>query len=232
MSSPFWLNDPSILLNKNNFFHMWPTNTMYFEEKLNAISRLVILLSILGFFITRNINILIIGILTLVLLASIYYFRKEQIVKSLIKEGFDNKKKVTRDDLQEVLDDDFHKVGKKNPFGNVLLTEINDSPNRKSAPPSFDPQVYDDINKATKKQTQMLYPSIKSTNKQLYGDLYDNYQFDTQMMQRFYSNPNTRVTSDQGAFGQWLYGNMPSAKSSGPDGAFARVQDNQRYIII
>lgn len=231
MNSPFWLNDPSILLNKNIFFQIWPSNSMSFEAKLNAISRLVILLSILGFFVTRNINILIIGILTLVLLASIYYFRKEQIVKSLIKEGFDNKK-VTREDLPDILKEEFNKIGKKNPFGNVLLTEINDNPDRKSAPPAFDPQVYEDINKATKKQTQMLYPSIKSTNKQLYGDLYDNYQFDTQMMQRFYSNPNTRVTSDQGAFGQWLYGNMPSAKSSGPDGAFARVQDNQRYIII
>jgi hypothetical protein len=231
MNNTFWLNDPTILLNKNNFLQIWPNNSMEFETKLNAISRLVIIMSILGFFITRNVNIIIIGILTLILLASIYYFRKQQIVKSLVKEGFDNTK-ITRENLPTILDEEFYKVGKKNPFGNVLLTEINDDPNRKSAPPAFDPQVYEDINKATKKQTQMLYPTIKSTNKQLYGDLYDNYQFDTQMMQRFYSNPNTRVTSDQGAFGQWLYGNMPSAKSSGPDGAFARVQDNQRYIII
>ena len=36
----------------------------------------------------------------------------------------------------------------------------------------------------------------------------------------FYSMPNTRITNDQGAYAEYLYGNMPSGKSSGPDGAF------------
>jgi hypothetical protein len=107
-----------------------------------------------------------------------------------------------------------------------------DNPDRKAAAPSFNPDVYDDITKAVKSQTQMLYPDIKNTNKQLYGDLYDNFQLDTDMMQNFYSTANTRVASDQGAYGQFLYGNMPSGKDSGPDGAFARVQDNARYILI
>jgi hypothetical protein len=77
----------------------------------------------------------------------------------------------------------------------------------------------------------MLNPGIINTNKQLYGDLYDNYQNDNSMM-RFYSTANTRVANDQGAYGEYLYGNMPSGKSSGPDGALARVQDNYRYILI
>ena len=140
--------------------------------------------------------------------------------------------KLDSNTLSSILKEGYDHIDKKNPFGNVLLTEINDNPNRKSAPPAFNPDVYEDINKAVKKQTQMLYPTIKNTNKQLYGDLYDNYQMDTQMMQRFYSTPNTRVDNDQGAFGEWLYGNMPSAKSSDADGALARVQDNQRYILI
>jgi hypothetical protein len=49
-------------------------------------------------------------------------------------------------------------------------------------------------------------------------------------MMRFYSTPNTRINSDQGAYSNWLYGNMPSGKSSGPDGAFARVQNNFQWI--
>jgi hypothetical protein len=126
---------------------------------------------------------------------------------------------------------EFHPTTKKNPFGNVLLTDIMDTPNRKSAAPSFNPDVYDDIDKAVKKQTQMLNPGIINTNKQLYGDLKDNYDLDNSMMQ-FYSMPNTRVANDQGAYAEFLYGNMPSGKSSGPDGAFARVQDNYRYILI
>jgi hypothetical protein len=237
---PFWFNDPTILFNKNYLMQVWPSNNMTFEEKINAISRLIIFLTILGLFITRNISILIIGILTLGILVTIYKMRKQYVINNLVqKEGFKNNNsnnnnlsKLDSNTLSTILKENYDHIDKKNPFGNVLLTEINDNPDRKSAPPAFNPDVYEDINKAVKKQTQMLYPTIKNTNKQLYGDLYDNYQMDTQMMQRFYSTPNTRVDNDQGAFGEWLYGNMPSAKSSGPDGALARVQDNQRYILI
>ena len=74
----------------------------------------------------------------------------------------------------------------------------------------------------------MLNPDIINTNKQLYGDLYDSYTLDNSMM-RFYSTANSRVANDANAYANWLYGNMPSGKSSGPDGALARTQDNYRY---
>ena len=131
--------------------------------------------------------------------------------------------------LESVLRSDFHPTTKKNPFGNVLLTDIADTPDRRAAAPSFNPVVYDEIDKAVKKQTQMLNPSIINTNKQLYGDLYENYSLDNSMM-RFYSTPNSRIANDQGAFASWLYSQMPSGKSSGPDGALARVQDNFQWI--
>lgn len=228
----FWANNPTILLNKNYITQLWPTQSMTFEEKLNAISRAVLLLTILGFFVTRNTNIIIIGVLTLGIVFTMYKFRKNKITK----EGFrDNSSKNNNQDsvqiLQQILKSDFYPTNKKNPMGNVLLTEINDTPNRPAAAPSFNPEVYDEINSAVKKQTQMLNPDIKSTNKQLYGDLYDNWNLD-QSMRRFYSTANTRVENDQGAFSNWLYGSMPSGKSSGPDGEFARVQDNYRYILI
>ena len=133
--------------------------------------------------------------------------------------------------LETVLRSNFHPTTKKNPFGNVLLTDINDDPNRLAAAPSFNPDVYEEIDKAVKKQTQMLNPSIINTNKQLYGDLKANYDLDNSMMQ-FYSMPNTRVANDANAYAMFLYGNMPSSKSSGPDGAFQRVADSYRYILI
>jgi Family of unknown function (DUF5762) len=246
MTTPFWSNDPTIIFNKESITQLWPLQKMTFEEKLNAISRLVILMSLLGFLFTRNGNLIIIALITLAIIFSLYKLRKQKIVRSLLqtKEGFaantntmppaltQNSITTNPVTLESVLRTNFHPTTKKNPFGNVLLTDIMDEPDRRSAAPSFNPDVYDDITKVTKKQTQMLYPDIKNTNKQLYGDLYDNYQFDTEMMQRFYSMPNTRVANDQGAFGSWLYGNMPSGKSSGPDGAFARTQDNWRWIMI
>jgi hypothetical protein len=251
MTTPFWFNDPTIIFNKDSMFQLWPTSVLTFEAKLNAISRIVIVLSILGFLFTRKTHFLIIGTITLAIIVSLYKFRKNNIIKNLVKEkeGFQVKgseessisnplgsissslmttNPVT---LETVLRSEFHPTTKKNPFGNVLLTDIMDQPDRKAAAPSFNPDVYDDITSAAKKQTQMLNPGIINTNKQLYGDLYDSYTLDKSMM-RFYSTANTRVTSDQGAYADYLYGSMYSAKESTPEGAMMRVKDNYRYILI
>jgi len=47
---------------------------------------------------------------------------------------------------------------------------------------------------------------------------------------RFYSTANTRVDSDQGAFANYLYGDMYSAKEDTPEGAMMRVKDNWQWI--
>jgi hypothetical protein len=236
MTTPFWFNDPIILFNKESILEIWPTQQMNFEAKLNAISRIVIIMSLLGFIFTRNSNLIIIGIVTLAIIFTLYKLRKQTIVK----EGFSVNPSMQPSalspapmttnpvTLESVLRTEFHPTTKKNPFGNVLLTDIADNPNRKAAAPSFNPDVYDDITSSVKKQTQMLNPGIINTNKQLYGDLKDNYDLDNSMM-RFYSTANSRVANDQNAYAMYLFGNMPSGKSSGPDGALARTQDNYRY---
>jgi len=245
MTTIFWSNDPTVLFHKESILQLWPTQQMTFECKMNAISRLVVLLTLLGFIFTRNMSLLIVCVITLAIIFTLYKLRKQKFVSSLVKkkEGFSvnssaqpsalSPSQMTTNPvtLETVLRSEFHPTTKKNPFGNVLLTDIADTPDRKSAAPSFNPDVYDEIDSVVKKQTQMLNPGIINTNKQLYGDLLSNYDLDKSLM-RFYSTANTRVENDQGAFSQWLYGNMPSGKSSGPDGAFARVQDNYRYILI
>jgi hypothetical protein len=243
MTTPFWTNDPSVLFNKDSITQLWPNQKMNNEAKMNAVSRLVILMTILGFVLTRNIKIVFIGSITLAILFTVYKFRKQTFVNSLIqnvgkKEGFSNSNsnsdsKTTTNPvtLETVLRSNFHPTTKKNPFGNVLLTDISDRPNRLAAAPSFNPDVYDDIENAVKKQSQMLNPGIKNTNKQLYGDLYSNYQLDKSMM-RFYSTANTRVENDQSSFSQYLYGDMYSGKESTPESAMMRVKDNYRYILI
>lgn len=235
MATPVWFNNPMILFNKENILQLWPTQEMIFEAKLNAISRLIILMTLIGFLFTRNISMLMIGILTLAIIFTLYRLRKEKLVSSLIKkEGFTNKSKNSSKTLnpitlESVLRSDFHPTTKLNPFGNVLLTDIMDTPERKSAAPSFNPDVYEDIDKAVKKQTQMLNPGIINTNKQLYGDLYENYTLDKSLM-RFYSTPNSKIENDQGAYSKWLYGEMPSGKSSGIDGIIGRTQHTWQWI--
>jgi len=244
MTIQFWSNDPTVLFNKEYILELWPTTNMCYEQKLNAITRLVILITILGYILTMSQRVLVVGILTLLVIFVLFKMRKQKITKNMLNEGFslqgndvtgmfdkNNASYVNPETLDSVLKSEFKDGTKKNPFSNVLLTQINDDPERKSAPPSFNVDVDEDITKNVKRSVQMMNPGIKNTNKQLFGDLWQEFELD-QSNRAFFSTANTRVQpGDQASFGQFLYGTMPSAKESTPEGAFARVQDNYRYTL-
>ena len=62
-------------------------------KKLNAISRLVIILTILGYLITQSVNFFITGIVTLGILFALYYTKKSEDKETTDKssiEGFTN----------------------------------------------------------------------------------------------------------------------------------------------
>lgn len=217
MSHIFWLNDPLILLNKKYIMQLNPTT---FEEKLNAFTRLILLLTIIGLMITKSPYLILICILAL--LGIVYVYNTQS--KGKKTEGF----KINGEaELKEFLKKEYVISESSNPLGNVLLTDIADNPTRKPAPPSFDIQSYENINENTQKMIQKLNPSIKNTNKQLFGDLGEKFEFD-QSQRSFYSTANTRVASDQGAYAQFLYGTMPSCK--GGD-SIECVKDNPRYNL-
>lgn len=250
MSIPFWSNEPTILFNKEYIFELWPTTNMYYEQKMNAVTRLIILITILGYILTMSTRILLVGSLTLICIFILFNMRKQKLTKEIMKEGFDrgfsvnnNSERDNSDNsdnsdntiinpvtLESLIKTDFKEGNKKNPFSNVLLTEINDEPNRKAAPPSFNPSIDEDITSNVKRAVQRMNPEIKNTNKQLYGDLWENFELD-QSNRVFFSTANTRVANDQGAFGEFLYGNMPSSKESNQAGAIQRVADSYRYTL-
>ena len=235
MSIPFWFNDPTILLNKDYIFELWPFPSMCYEQKINAIARLIILCTILGYVSTMSMKILGIGIITL----GVIYFMGSQ----KRQEGFEEHANATilgpsptplpadmttnPVTLETILKSDYQLGNKKNPFGNVLLTDIMDNPERKPAAPAFNPDILDDITTSIKKTVQYLNPGIKNTNKQMFSSLTDKFYLD-QSNRAFFSTANTKVANDQGAFAQYLYGNMPSCRDG--DG-MACVQDNYRYTL-
>jgi len=241
MTIQFWSNDPTILFNKEYIFELWPTINMCYEQKLNSISRLIILLTILGYILTMSKRVLAVGALTLLVIFVLYNMRKQKLTKNMLEnfdikarnevQGYEPKSLVNPVTLDAVLRTEFKEGNKKNPFSNVLLTQINDEPERKAAPPAFNVDCDEDITKNVKRAVQMMNPGIKNTNKQLFGDLWQNFQLD-QSNRVFYSTPNTRVTNDQGAYAQYLYNDLKySGKESTPEGAIARVQDNYRYTL-
>jgi hypothetical protein len=233
MSSQFWINDPSVILNKEYIFNIWPQNKMCFEEKLNSITRLVIILTFLGFLITMNVKFIITGIITIIITALLYFYKIDKINKDTMNEGFGvmGKQIIDKNNLDDFLKEEFKEGNSKNPFSNVLLTEITDDPYRNSSPPSFNPTVDEDIMKNTKKMVQDLNPGIKNTNEQLFGSLIDNFDLE-QSMRPFYSTPNTKIANDMNAFAEWLYHDLKySAKESTPEGAIARTADSYRYTL-
>ena len=136
----FWIHDYNVLFQDLQF---WPTDDMNPSQKLNAISRIVIVLSLAGFVLTQKFNFLWIGAVTLFII--VMYNNSSK------KEAFTSPTKHTT-------------PTKTNPFMNVLLSEINGNPNREKALP------YDSTteSKIIEKVKEQLDPRIyKGTNNEI-----------------------------------------------------------------
>jgi hypothetical protein len=191
----FWLNNPNILFKSDEISHIWPSVDMSFEAKLNSITRLVILLTLVGYLITKNSKIVLSGLVTLAAIVLLYKLKMKNK-----KEGFTNQQ------LYTILKTDFTEPTVANPGMNVLLTEINDNPHRKEAAPAFNPIVEANINEKTKQFVVNNFddPAIEE---RLFNDLGDNFTFD-QSMRAFNPMPSTTIPNDQAAFTEYCYGDM------------------------
>jgi hypothetical protein len=214
----FWLNNPGILIDFKYITQLWPTRNMSNTQKVNAIIRLVILLTIL-LYVSNNFSssYLVSGFVTGVIITLYYLYLIGPDKKPEGFEGFDNKKKEKNVS--------FEKVNDKNPMSNVLVTDYTGNPNKKEAPPSYEPETIEQINKKTKEFIKKNNPTNNEIDKRLFKDLGDNYMFEDSM-HRFYSNPSTTIPNDQEGFANFCYGEMVSAKE-GND--FAAARNNPRY---
>ena len=73
MTIEFWIDNPYILIDKTYLSDIWPSDDMNYTQKMNAISRLVLVLTILGFISLRSIPILTTGIVTLGIICYMFY---------------------------------------------------------------------------------------------------------------------------------------------------------------
>jgi len=226
MAVQFWLKEPTVLLNQKYISEVWCDGSMSSARKLNAITRLVIVLTTLGYSFTQNFNFVIMGVLTLGIIVALHYFyltkRDETVLDGAIREGF------TSPRLYERMENTFTKPTPSNPLMNVTLPELNEDPHRKAAAPAYNPLVERDVNKAAKKQIVTMHCDQPDIESKLFKDLGDNFDFD-QSMRPFYATANTKVPNDQTAFAQFCYGDMTSCKEGNE---FACVKNNARYINI
>jgi hypothetical protein len=197
MTTSFWLYNPNILFKSGEISNIWPTSNMSFSDKLNAISRLVIILTLIGYVLSKNIKIMLSGLATLGSIIFLYLIKSKIANK---KEGF------TRNDIYNAMKPNYTEPTASNPVMNVLLPEINENPNRSQAAPAFMPMVEADINKKTK---QFVTNNFKdpSIDQRLFNDLGDNFTFD-RSMHAWYPMPSTTIPNDQKSFAEYCYGDM------------------------
>lgn len=208
MSSEFWLDNPTILLDKSQITEIWLTKDMSTSGKYNAITRLVIILSVLGFIFTKSANFIISGIVTLIIIVAMYKRGYCSNVTEKLKEQFTDFTNSTDLFSKKLLAEPTHTPATlENPMGNVLLPELNANPNRKPAKLSYDCEHKKEINKMTK------VSAIKNSDldPRLFKDLGDQLEFDFSM-RNFHTTPNTTVPNDQKSFAEFCYGNMSSCK--------------------
>lgn len=203
--SEFWLYNPLVLFDKEGIRELWPNKDYSLSRKLNAVTRTILVLTILGYFLTKSIRLLISSVITLVVLVIIYKTQfekdeKERLKKKAFKEGFEGNRNSK---FLEVFEDKFTNPTKKNPLMNVLMTEYTDNPHRQQAAPSYNLRIKEKIDE-------------NAQNDKMFRDLGDNLSFENNM-RNFHAMPNTTIPNKQKDFAEFCYGNMPSCKEGDSD---------------
>jgi hypothetical protein len=186
----FWADNPSILFDSQYITEIWVYSNMDTNQKLNAISRLVILLSLIGYVCFNRYIIFILGLILLGVIVIIH--------KSGKKEGFTNV-------------EDYQRITSNNPVQNLLLPEYKYNKEKEPIGPKYDKDVEESINENAKN-------FILQENKDnadivnIFSNLGDKFEFE-QSMRPFYTNPVTSVgQTEYSDFLGYLFGSLPSDK--------------------
>ena len=222
---PFWLNDPNILFRPENITEFFPTYSMTFSQKLNAITRLIILLTIGMYIFTQTFRTIVFGVISLATIAIVFMYYKSQKTGNTVAEEFsgfwDNGATTSNNAALASLSDQgkiipkedlvFDSSTTKNPFSNVLVTDYADQPNKKPAPPSYNSNVTSAILSNAMELVKDANPDNPEVADKLFRDLGEQFVFE-QSMRPFYSTASTTIPNDQEAFSDFCYGSMVSCK--------------------
>jgi hypothetical protein len=213
---PFWYDNPNILFDFKYISEVFPVDTMTYNQKLNAITRTVILLTIFSFIYTRRSRVVLVGVISLfAIFAMQYYHTKENKkvleIKEKMKEGFENPALEVLKGYDTSPITTFDGPSSTNPFSNVLLPDYDFNPQKKPAPPSFNQNVNATILEKAKQLVIDQNPGQPDIADKLFTDLGEQLLFE-QSLQPFYSNSATTIPNDQAGFADFCYGSMVSCK--------------------
>ena len=222
-----WTQDPKVLFDPRYITEIWPQARMTYAQKINATARLILIVSVgMGAY-TGQPNPLFIGAITLACVMVLYNIHVTKRGRAAAQEGLANRDdegaeggdganganggiQSSKEELAQILKTEFHPVQPHNPYGNLLVTDVANDPQRRSAPPAFNPDVRADILAASEAGLPDA-GMARAETKTHFGDVANQHILDSASLQ-FYSMPCTQTVNDQGAFAQFLYGSMGSCK--------------------
>ena len=206
---PFWSEDPNVLFRPEYLTEIFPSGDMSLSQKMNAITRMVVYITLLLFIYTRNIRTIIVSALTV---GAIFLMYRQKSGESTM-EKFGSK--VVRDSLAEqdisIPDDVFDQPSPENPFSNVLMNDYDFNVDKKPAPPMYNKAVSESVLSQAKQLVRESNPGNPDIADKLFNDLGEQYAFE-RSMQPFYSMPNTTIPNDQKGFAEFCFGSMISCK--------------------
>jgi len=207
IGDPFWLDNIAILFQTDRLTEFIPNNEMSHTEKLNAMVRFSIYLSIIFFLIKSNYLVFYIPIFVMVFTYFLYNNYKKMKPKP---EFFNNKRREFANDSNLDINQKCQRPSYNNPFMNVLPTDIKYRPDR---PPACNPNIK--INKEIEEKFDV----------NLYKDISDIYGKKNSQRQ-YYTTPSTTIPNDQEAFSKWLYATPLTCKQGNPQQCVANIYDN------
>lgn len=193
--STIWFNDPNVLVKE---LEIWPMENMSSVKKYNAITRLVLILTIIGFIATKSVQIILIGIICLGIIVYVNINTKDKNISiANINESFVN------NDLYELIKPNLDVGSKKNPFGNVMMdTDVD----KKITAPGYNSNVKNEIKKN-------VFEAIKESNKnnsdidKIIKNDVDKKNFESSL-HNYYSTANSQQPNDQKGFIDFCYGDL------------------------
>jgi hypothetical protein len=178
MSEQFWFKDPSVLFSAETWSRFVPTKEMTTAEALNSVVRFATYFSVLMFAAT-GVGAYVLAIPVMMVATILLYriFPNGKTIESFIAKMADP--------------ENYTMPSAANPFMNVLLTEIQDNPDRGDAAPTS----RSDVKKA-------IYKAFQQTS-DLYMDTTDVFD-QAQAMRTFHTIQSAKVPNDQEEFLKWL----------------------------
>ena len=180
MHDPIWFKNPTVLFDRDTWSKFVPTKDMTTAEALNSVVRFSTYFSLILFMAT-GVGGYVLAI-PIVMVSTILLY-------NLFPNGTTIESFVAKESVKA--GPEYTMPTKENPFMNVLLTEIQDNPNRPDAAPTNRRDVKAD-----------LYKSFQATS-DLHMDTTDLFD-QAQAMRTFHTLQSSRVPNDFDDFKKWL----------------------------